>query len=103
MASAKNAIAKPVLVGAATVPITASIRDNEIRNTLFMVTLLFIAKIFYLGLKRFMIQPVLLHGSVLKTVLLFCWSCKDTGQTNPSQYAAPEIVWIFLRRFLRRP
>ena len=80
MASAKNAIAKPEFVGAAMVPITASTRDNEIRNTLFMVTLLFAAKIFYLGLKRFVIQPVLLHGSVLKTVLMFCWSAKIRGK-----------------------
>jgi hypothetical protein len=38
IASAKNANAKPELVEAAIVPITASTRDNEIKNTLFMVT-----------------------------------------------------------------
>ena len=40
VASAKNANAKPELVGTAIAPITTSTRDNEIRNTLFMVTLL---------------------------------------------------------------
>jgi hypothetical protein len=44
VASAKNASAKPKLLGAAIVPIRTSMRDKEIRNTLFMVT-------FYYGYK----------------------------------------------------